>query len=396
MCARNKKNDIAFRHAGSWYHNIRLIADDGTVKYSKKGGFSTESEAKESYYQYEKKFEADKKKLEVLKQNLISSSISLKSYLEYWFEDIFSARVENTTRMLGAYVLYDLIEPCLEKDVTLKNVNSEYINAILEESSKVTDSAGNKSREFLNMAFKEAVEIGYIRNNPVAGSRKYPRTSKRVTILNKEQIKLLLTEAKKGDWYLEIMLALFCGLRKGEILGLHFSDVDFDAGTISICRQITSNPQIKRGESSVSDYSVIEKQPKTTNSYRILQVPLEVLNELGRRKQQVEVLRKNKSFRSELDYVSCQPDGRPRSLSSMNIALNKLCKRNGLPHISPHGLRHNYATILLENGVELPKISALLGHSSVNTTFEYYCEVMDDEKKIQKFMNDTFKPKETI
>lgn len=76
----------------------------------------------------------------------------------------------------------------------------------------------------------------------------------------------------------------------------------------------------------------------------------------------------------------------------MNSALTKLCSRNGLPHITVHGLRHIYATILIEQKVPLIKISALLGHASVNTTFEYYCEVMDENEQIITFMNHTFIP----
>lgn len=68
------------------------------------------------------------------------------------------------------------------------------------------------------------------------------------------------------------------------------------------------------------------------------------------------------------------------------------CTKNGLPVISVHGLRHMFATILIEQGVPLAKISGLLGHSSVNTTFEYYCDVMDEKEKIIAFMNDTFVP----
>ena len=66
--------------------------------------------------------------------------------------------------------------------------------------------------------------------------------------------------------------------------------------------------------------------------------------------------------------------------------------RNGLPAVTVHGLRHMFATILVEQGVPLVKISGLLGHSSVNTTFEYYCDVMDEKEKIIAFMNDAFIP----
>ena len=74
----------------------------------------------------------------------------------------------------------------------------------------------------------------------------------------------------------------------------------------------------------------------------------------------------------------------------MNIALTKLCNRNGLTKITVHSLRHMFATILIEQGVPLVKISALLGHSSVNTTFEYYCDVMDENENIINFLNEKY------
>ena len=92
------------------------------------------------------------------------------------------------------------------------------------------------------------------------------------------------------------------------------------------------------------------------------------------------------------NYVSCQQNGRLHSMSSMNQALTKLCSQNALPKVTVHGLRHMYATILIEMGVPLVKISALLGHSSVHTTFEYYCDVMDENENILAFMNNAFVP----
>lgn len=91
-------------------------------------------------------------------------------------------------------------------------------------------------------------------------------------------------------------------------------------------------------------------------------------------------------------YLSCSENGLPHAASSFNMALTKLCRRSGLPHLTVHSLRHMYASILTEQGVPLIKVSALLGHSSLNTTFEYYCEVMDETENIRSFLNNNFVP----
>ena len=142
--------------------------------------------------------------------------------------------------------------------------------------------------------------------------------------------------------------------------------------------------------------AVIERNPKTENSYRILRVPKVVMQEVKRRQQLIELRKTDSGIEyKNYDYVCCQENGEPRSLTAMNQALTKICNRNGLPNITVHGLRHMFATILIELGVPLFKISGLLGHSSVHTTYEYYCEIMDEQDKIIAFVNNTFVPQRT-
>ncbi len=241
--------------------------------------------------------------------------------------------------------------------------------------------------------FKGAMIKMGIRVNPIPATKPYPRRKPTIIILNKANVKKLLKAACDSGWYLEILLGLFCGLRKGEISGLKFGDFDAENRTIYIRRQITSNPVIPKGESKIQTYEVIEKPPKTDNSYRLLRIPEAVAKEIEKRRTLVDA---NKLQLGEQyfdhDYISCQENGLPHSTAAMNSALTKLCSRNGLPHITVHGLRHMYATILVEQKVPLIKISALLGHASVNTTFEYYCEVMDENEQIITFMNNMFIP----
>ena len=389
---RKPQNSAAFFENNSWYHRTKTLQADGSIKYSKKGGFATSKEADKSYDQCEAAFTKAYRAYQIAHQ--VNKEIMLKDYLIYWFEEVFSQRVESTTRMVGAYAIYDLIMPHLEYDIKVRYVNVDYLDTLLAEVAKASPSAGNKGREILNLALKEAVIAGYIKTNPVTDTKPYKRSKPKITILSKAKIKILLKAASKNNWYLEILLALFCGLRKGEIMGLKFCDFDFEKNTVYINRQIASDPKIKKDSGSkIDEYGLVERDPKTPNSFRTLRVPEVVMAEVKKRKLLVE---KNREMQgdeySDRDYISCQENGKLHSMTALNNALTKLCSRSGLPHLTVHGLRHMYATILIEMGVPLIKISALLGHSSVHTTFEYYCDVMDENENILAFMNNAFVP----
>lgn len=83
--------------------------------------------------------------------------VMFKDYLIYWFEEVFSKRIETTTRMVGAYTIYDLIIPNIDYDIKMRYVSVEYLDDLLERVSKSCTSAGNKGREILSLAMKEAV-----------------------------------------------------------------------------------------------------------------------------------------------------------------------------------------------------------------------------------------------
>ena len=247
----------------------------------------------------------------------------------------------------------------------------------------------------LNIAMKDAVTQGYLHRNPVPDTKPYRRRKPKIMVLSKERMKFFLEKASESNWYLEILLGLFMGLRKGEISGLKYEDFDVENRIVRISRQVTADPVMLGGDSQAVKYQLVEKAPKTENSYRTLRVPETIMDEVLERKRQID-LRKEQLGEKYIDkgYISCAANGLSHSASSFNNALTKLCSRNGLPHLTVHSLRHMYATILTEQGVPLVKVSALLGHSSIHTTFEYYCEVMDERERIMSFINDSFVPEE--
>lgn len=389
MAEKSKKYPHAFFERNSWYHRTKVLQEDYSVKYGKIGGFKTDKEAEDAYNKHMEEFDRTMK-VKLLPQG---KDITVKEYLVYWYESIFSERIESTTGYVSAYVLYSFLLPSIDDDMKLRLINVEYINAVLKAAAKYCESAGNKSRELLFIAFKDAVVERMIPNNPVIGTKKYPRKKANVMTLNKEQTKRFLLAAKARNWFLEIILALYLGLRKGEILGLKFSDFDMEKKIVHIQRQLVSDVKVEKGGYRIEEYNIVERDPKTEKSNRILRVPNIVLVELEKRRQMVQL---DKSMLGEQycdsDYVSCQKNGLRRGLSSLNSEINRICEANLLPHITVHGLRHMFATILLERGVSIAKISGMLGHSSVHTTFEFYLEIMDEDTKMMEFMNKEFVP----
>lgn len=387
----SKTKSAAFFYKGSWYHRTKVLNSDGTVKYSKKGGFKTAAEARSSYNRMLTAFENEKKG--IVRGNC--EGITLPEYLKYWFYKVYVPNIDSTTRMVYEYVYSTFILPKID-EIPLSHCNVDYIDNLLTHISGHSKSSANKSREFLNLAFKNAVAEGLINKNPVRYAKPYRRDTPKTTILQKQQIKQLLAVIYEGTWYLETLLALLCGLRKGEILGLKFSDINFNNELISIVRQVGTEYSFDNAGKIIGQ-KVVEKPPKTDNSYRTFKVPSIVIKELRIRQKSIE---KNRQVFGEdyhnHDYVSCQKNGEPHSMAAFNTALTKACKKADVPKISAHDLRHTFATILLENGASLEKISALLGHSSVHTTFEHYCNVMEGKQQILDYMNQTFPSKEKV
>lgn len=211
----NSKVGNAFFEKGSWYHRIKFLNDDYSTTYTKKGGFSTAEEAEKSYQKYNEEYER-----KLAKHLLtIDEDILFSDYLIYWYENIFIDKKPENTYMLGvAYVIYNMIIPFLRQnnnsDIKMKLLNTNYLDSLLEELSKITYSAGNKCQEVLNVILNDAKNNGHITNNLIQGTAKYKRKAPKINILSKEELKKLLLFAKGDSWYLEILLAVFCGLRK--------------------------------------------------------------------------------------------------------------------------------------------------------------------------------------
>ena len=341
----SKEKRVVFFEGKSWYHRTKELQDDLTTKYGKKGGFETPEEAEKSYWEYEKRYQKKQRNLQIAKMQ--KTDVMLGDYLEYWFENIFSPRIETTTRMVGAYTLYNLILPSMEADIKLKYISVEYLDALLERVAKICPSAGNKGRELLSIAMKDAAGDKFISYNPMPETKPYPRAKPKVRVLGKEKLKVFLEAASKNPWYLEILLGLFCGLRKGEILGLKFQDFDFEKQTVTISK---SYQRIK-GRDVITD-------PKTPKSNRVIQMPAFLCDEMQ-------------------DYIkslyAVQPTDRIFTVtkSYLHREMDRGAKEAGVKRIRIHDLRHSHISLLIDMGFTALAIADRVGHESIDITYRY-------------------------
>lgn len=136
------------------------------------------------------------------------------------------------------------------------------------------------------------------------------------------------------------------------------------------------------------------KPPKSGASYRTLKVPDIIMEELRRRKELNAYYFQThpEAVQYWKNYVCIGLNGELISNKTVTLGLYKLCKKNGLPKISAHGLRHICATILLEQGVPLEEISHILGHASSSTTFDIYCDEIRGRNNIIDFLSKNLDP----
>jgi integrase len=194
-----------------------------------------------------------------------------------------------------------------------------------------------------------------IAHNPADGCTLPKQEHREMKTLPLDQLDAFFTEAHNSGVFEQYYTEMATGLRRGELLGLKWEDIDFDLLTISVRRQILR----LNGE-------VQEAPLKTKNSYRTISISRE-LADILRDKQTRE--------QGKSDYVFSSPSGGAISPDSVLHMLHRVLKRAGLEKIRYHDLRHTFATLALQNGVDIKTLSGMLGHYSAGFTLDTYAHV---------------------
>ena len=195
-------------------------------------------------------------------------------------------------------------------------------------------------------ALKDACRQGIIPRNPMDTVDKVRHKSKKTAWLMPDQAAQLLRSARDAadPMYVAWLLGLCCGLRRGEILGLCWPDVDFAAGVVHIRRQLIR-----------VDGRLMETPPKTHTSCRDVPLPPVLSDQL-------------RFMARGMKIIQATPD-------SLQTALDAACRRAGVPRITLHGLRHSMAAVAASEGVPIKVLQEIMGHAQYSTTADIYAHV---------------------
>ena len=223
----------------------------------------------------------------------------------------------------------------------------------------------NKLIQLLRVIFNYGIENKYISKSPILKSDKLKEEKKDINVLDEKQIENFLEAAKSKNIkvYALLATALYTGIRRGELLALEWSDIDFKNSRIKINKQVYKH----------------DKATTKNNKSRLVDIPNILINILLEYKKQQIIMSKIVFCNSSGKYMNPSLLERNYFYATLKL-LNKKLPEDEQIQIRFHDLRHTYATILLSKGVPIKYVQEQLGHTSAKMTLDVYASYMPSVK----------------
>ncbi len=340
------------KEGSTWKYHVYIGNDPKTGKriYKHKRGFKTKKECEIALAQV----------ITSTENGLLvnSSNIPLKSYLKYWIDEYAKKNCSSTTltRYKEYYVMINkyLGKTPLNK-ISIPNIEKLY--SILKEDEGYHNNTIITMSNMLHIALKHAVKWQLIATNPCDYSDKPKRIKNEMTYWNIKDIPNYLEKLKKEPIYNLIYLGVYTGARLGELCALTWKDINFKDNTLKINKSMfLENSKLKT------------KEPKTQKSNRIVVLFPHVIDFL-------KDLKKNQIVFNIDNFILINELNQPVYTKYVSRTFKRALMKYDIPVIRFHDLRHSYATMLLQAGVNIKTISQMLGHSDISTTLNIYSHV---------------------
>ncbi|MBM3456918.1 MAG: site-specific integrase [Armatimonadetes bacterium] len=286
---------------------------------------------------------------------------TLREYLEDWLTHYLPSLVKESTVRTYGTLLRTYVSPHLGA-LRLGDLRPPHLARLYQTLLKTGSRSGGPLRAptvcmvhtTLSSALGYAVRLGLLASNPATQVSPPRRDHYEAAVLTLEQTTLLLEAAQEhSPWlHLVILLAVTTGLRRGEILGLRWSDIDWEHRRLTVHQTVEGRSQA----------ALQIGTPKTAGSRRAVELPQLTLTALT-------------AYQQHARLILCQGDGSPLAPPAVSSHVARLLRRLDLPG-TMHTLRHTHATLLLVAGVHARVVSERLGHSTVKITLDRYSHVV--------------------
>ena len=303
-----------------------------------------------------------------------AKTYTVGTWLEVWMENYAKIKLRPSTFKTSQGFLKNHIKPQIGSiplaELTSLDLQKFYKHLLdggrvdrIEAKKKPKGLAPKTVRnihQMIGSAYNLAIEQRLVTKNPTQGCALPKVEHKEMKTLTVDQLSTFFQEARDSGVYELYYLDLTTGLRRGELLGLKWSDIDLEKGDLRVQRQIGR-----------IDGKIIEMPLKTKNAYRTLPLSTDAIS----------VLKIQKCKVGNSEWVFPSPTGGPMSPDSVLHMLHRVLKRAGLPKVRFHDLRHTFATLALQNGVDIKTVSGMLGHFSAGFTLDTYVHVTTSAKR---------------
>jgi integrase len=344
-----------FKRGKKWSYNVFIGRDPitGKRKQKSKSGFNTKKEAE---------IAAAKIESEIYDGNYVEvTKATFDAVAQEYFKTVAKNKLRESTYQNRLDNYNKRIEPVLGKR-KIKDITPAQIQTIYSDwaDEGLSSSYTRTMHNFIASVFKYAYRVDYIKRNPIEKVDAPIPKSKDLEVWDSDEIKKFLKVAKDYDTFIIYFLAIYTGMRKGEILGLRWKDVDFKNNKIHVTQTLVKvNEELKFQE------------PKTKGSKRQIALTSAEMLELKKH-------RLTKTIKSETDLVVTTSVGTPYSPRNLLRNFYMIIDKTGVKKISFRDLRHTHATLLLKLGVNPKIVSERLGHSKVSITLDIYSHVLPD------------------
>ena len=351
---RNGTGTVRLRKDGRW--EARVV-----VSYDERGYPKTKSVLAQSKAECLEKLEVLKVEIGTTAKTKCTSNMPFGEWMDYWYQTYCKNTLKEYTQITYEERIYKQIIPKIG-DTPLNQVTAgtlEKFYAHLKADGRLirreiygaglSNSVIRSIHAHCRASLEKAKSEGLIRQNPAVNCKLPPKKSPEIEILSPEEMQRLLIQAKEDGFYEMFLLDLSTGLRRGELLGLQWKDIDFEKGTLSVNKQV----KYIKGELRIMP-------PKTQASDRTVVLPPQLLAVL-------------KEYRKKVNSIWLFPSPHkkedvPREPSACRKALAKILERANCKHVPFHALRHTFASHAFHYGMDVKTLASTIGHESVETT----------------------------